>query len=195
MMQCFMPCPAFPTSRQNQHQPGKPVSTSGTTHRSSSSSGSTRGASPHPRQGCKAAVKAPLLPLLGGPKFSCCHYSQNKQPAFCSRNEAGWVLQINVGAGRGQTSFPSCSQKAALLGQIASHSCSPMLGNLRRPLSHTKALSCSSLSQTLYTWNIPASRAPFLQLHQSELLSLAIRQCGSTLYSLYNVISNSLIPN
>lgn len=80
-------------------QPGKSISSSGIRHWSSSCSDSTTAASFQPHMDAKPAVKAPLLPLLGGPKFSCCLPSQNKQPAFCSKKEAqqSWMDFANEG--------------------------------------------------------------------------------------------------
>lgn len=48
------------------------------------------------------------------------------------------VLHMKVGAGRGQSSSPSCPEKAVPQGQTDSHSCVPVLGKLRRSLANAK---------------------------------------------------------
>lgn len=101
-------------------------------------------AAAQPLRDARSALKAPLLPLLGGPKFSCCSSSQSKWPAFCSRSEgqASWMDFADEGRNwEGAELIPQLYAESSFTG-TASHSSSPVLGKLRKPLSHAKAWSC-----------------------------------------------------
>lgn len=166
-MQRSKACPAFHSSRQHEHcpQPGKPASTTGTRyHRSSSCSGSITAASSQPYKDAKPAVKAPLLPLLGGLKFSCCRSSQSKQPAFCSRNEGtakpdGFCRRRQELEGRAH--LPAARRRQPHWDGEPAIPALPCWGSSGGPCPtprHNPVPLQSPLSACI--WNIPASRPP-----------------------------------
>lgn len=152
-----------------------------------------RAASPQPREDARpqrrllcspswevpsAAAAAPrrAAGLLAAPK--------------AQRSRAGWVLQMKAGAGRGQSSSPSCPQRAAPLGRTGGCSCSAALGKLRRPLSHAEVQSCRVASPSRAVCTPGTNVAPSLQLHtqhQRGLGALAIWQCSSASCSTRNL--------
>lgn len=183
----FSPCPASAQRAQRSAAQRAPTPALRAPGSSSALSGArrdpppARAASPQPRQDAR-----PQRRLLCSPSWEV----PSAATAGAQRSRAGWVLQMKAGAGRGQSSAPSCPQRAAPLGRAGGCSRCAALGKLRRPLSHAEVQSCpvASLSHAVCTpgTNVPPSLQHHTR-HQRGLGALAAWQCSSASRSTGNL--------
>lgn len=119
-------------------------------------------AAAQPLRDARSALKAPLLPLLGGPNFSCCSSSQSKWPAFCSRSEgqASWMDFADEGRNwEGAELIPQLYAESSFTGTDSQPFLLSRAGEAQEaPVSRQGMILSHCNPQTPCTWNIPASR-------------------------------------